>query len=235
MRRVDIAGCPVGAADRRGWVDELLAAARSGRPHHHVSLNAGKWVAMTRDVALREAVLAATSVAADGVAIVLASRWLGDPLPERVPGIELAEGLLTRGLRVYLLGARPAVVARVAADLRARGVDVVGAADGYFTDEEAAADAVARARPELLLVALGTPTAEIFVHRWGSRMGVPLAMGVGGAFDVWAGEARRAPRAVRAIGLEWAWRWAGSPRARFSRAIVDSARFVLAMARWREP
>lgn len=236
---MDVAGCAVGAATRAEWVDHLaarIAAGRTGAPGHHVSLNAAKWVAMSRDPDLRAAVGAASSVAADGIGVVGAARWLGAPVPERVPGCDLAQDLLRRaataGWRVYLLGAAPEVVDAVRGRLVTDGVRVVGARDGYFApDAEAAvAEAIRDARPDLLLVAMGSPRSERFVARWGAVADVPLAMGVGGTFDVLAGRARRVPGPIGAVGLEWAWRWVGSPRARFGRAIVDSARFVAAIA-----
>lgn len=236
MKTVDLAGCPVGALSREAWVARLAADVDSGTPHHHVSLNAAKWVAMRRDLSLRRAVQAATSVAADGASIVAAAGWLGDPLPERVTGCDLAHDLLAlapdTGWRIYLLGATTGVSTAVDRRLRSEGVTVVGARDGFFPThaERAVAEAVRDARPDLLLVAMGTPRSELFVARWGARMAVPLAMGVGGTFDVLAGQARRAPEAVGALGLEWAWRWAGSPRARFRRALVDSAVFAVAIA-----
>jgi N-acetylglucosaminyldiphosphoundecaprenol N-acetyl-beta-D-mannosaminyltransferase len=231
MRIVDVGGCAVGAATRREWVEHLTAAVETGRPHHHVSLNASKWVAMRRDPTLRDVVRSATSVAADGSAIVLAARGA---LPERVPGCDLAHDLLARaaerGWRVWLLGGGSDVAAEVARRVRALGVDVVGARDGYFGESDAAAvaDAIHDARPDLVLVGMGTPRSELFVGR---AVRVPLAMGVGGTFDVIAGRVRRAPSVVGRVGFEWAWRLAGAPRTRFRRAIVDSVRFATAMAR----
>ncbi len=206
--------------------------AADGPPHHHVSLNAAKWVGMRRDADLRRAVRSAGTVAADGAAV----RWAAGA-PERIPGIELAEELLAaaaaRGWPVALVGGRSEVVARAAEVARARGARVALARDGYFAagDEGAVVAAVNAARPRLLLLALGTPKAERFVGRWTQELRVPVVMGVGGAFDVWAGAARRAPRLVGALGLEWAWRFLGAPRARFERAVADSARFVVAGVR----
>ncbi|MEM6925972.1 MAG: WecB/TagA/CpsF family glycosyltransferase, partial [Myxococcota bacterium] len=123
-------------------------------------MNAAKWVALRRDPTLRSLVRSADTVAADGISVVWLSRWLGTPLPGRVPGIELAEGLLDRAAaapwRVALLGARPEVVTSVASQLARRGIDVVLAHDGYTKGPETWADAIAAARPDLLLVALGS-------------------------------------------------------------------------------
>lgn len=223
----------MGRATTASWVDRLAGAVGQGdRAHHHVSLNAAKWVALRTDPVLRAEVRDAGSVGADGIAIVWLARWLGTPLPERVPGIELAEGLLDRALdagwRVGLLGGRPEVVAAVAAALRRRGVDTVLARDGYTGDDVERAEAVVHARPDLLLVAMGSPRAEHFVARHADRWPGTLVLGVGGAFDVWAGAIPRAPAWTRRHGLEWAARFVRQPRRRFRRAIVDSARFALA-------
>lgn len=239
MDQVDIAGVRVGRLTRARWVDHLEHCVLAGGAHHHVSMNAAKWVAMRRDPAFAALVRRASSVAADGVGIVAASRVLGTPLPERVPGCELAEALVgraqQRGWRVALYGARPAVLTTVAEGLRSRRINVVSAIHGFQGDvpPSETAEQIAAAAPHLLLVALGTPRAEWFIDEHLPTLGVPLAMGVGGTFDVWAGATRRAPEPLRSRGLEWAWRWAGAPRARFSRAVVDSARFVHAIARGR--
>lgn len=238
MRTVDLAGCPVGCASRGEWVGHLLGCIERGREQgrvfHHVSMNAAKWVAMRRDRELREAVLGATSWGADGSAVVLASRWLGDPLPEKVAGCDLAQDLLARGgLKVALFGATPEVLSEVVRRWEGRGVRVVYARDGYVREEEhpSVAREVAGSGADLLLVAMGTPKSERFIARHMEEMGVPLCMGVGGCFDVMAGVVRRAPEVVSRWHLEWAWRLSGSPRARFQRAVVDSARFVSAIAR----
>lgn len=228
-QRRDVGGQWVDADPMDALVARLSARMATGgaRPHHHVSLNATKWDAMRRDAGLRGIVRAADSVGPDGAAVAWATG-----LP-RLPGIDLAERLLgvaaREGRPVALIGGTPAVVGVVRDRLAARGVPVVLARDGFF-GPEAEAEVAARieaAAPALALLALGSPKAERFVGRWAPgwrRVGV--VMGVGGAFDVWAGAARRAPAWVGRAGLEWAWRFLGAPRARFSRAVVGPARFV---------
>ncbi|MBX2803299.1 MAG: WecB/TagA/CpsF family glycosyltransferase [Myxococcales bacterium] len=239
MHTVDVGGVAVGALDRQGWVRALIGAAEAedGSVHHHVSLNAAKWVALRRDPRLRAAVDDAASVAADGMSVVWASALLRTPVHHRVPGADLAADLVEaaeqRRWRVALVGALPGVVAQVKRQLEARGVRVCLAHHGHFPEEEEArlADAIHDAKPRLLLLALGTPRAELFAWRHGPRMGVPLVLGVGGTFDVWAGRATRAPRLLQRMGLEGVWRFASAPRTRFRRAVVAPVQFALAMAR----
>lgn len=186
----------------------------------------------------------AALVVADGVGVVWAARRLGTPLPGRVPGIELAEGLLEhcarQGWPVFLLGGRPArdgdppVAEKAARALQRRwaGLRVVGTWHGYFSrdEENAVLGAVAKARPALLLGGMGCPRQELWLSRHAAFLGtcgVRVAVGVGGALDVWAGETRRAPAPLRRMGLEWLWRLLREPRR--IRRQLQLVRFVLAV------
>ena len=123
-------------------------------------------------------------------------------LPERVAGIELLIALLDRAEReqfgVYLLGARPAVVAAAARRVSDRWprLKLCGVADGYFSADEAPtrARAVARSGAQILIVGMGVPRQEYFIEEQWEALGANIAMGVGGSLDVLAGERRRAPR-----------------------------------------
>src|SRR5690606_19428784 len=125
--------------------------------------------------------------------------------PGRIPGIELAEEVMAKGaasgLRVYLCGSRPGVAPRAAVRLRRRfpGLEIVGAAHGYFdeTEEGELLERIAASGAQLLLAGLGAPRQELWLHQNLPRLGVPVAMGVGGALDVWAGRVKRAPRLMR--------------------------------------
>ncbi len=222
-RRVDILGVPVDAVTAVGALaraQTLAAAAAPGRPALILTPNPEGIMRAQSDPELRAVLAAADLALADGVGVVWAARRLGRPLPARVPGIELMEALLAwaaaAGLAVYLLGARPEVIAAAArrAQDRYPGLRVAGFADGYFgaRGEEAAVAAVAASGARLLLVGLGVPAQEWFLYRNRALLGeVRLAMGVGGSFDVLAGVTRRAPGPLRRLGLEWLWRLARQP------------------------
>jgi N-acetylglucosaminyldiphosphoundecaprenol N-acetyl-beta-D-mannosaminyltransferase len=197
-------------------------------------VNAAKVTKLKADPVLRESLLEADVLLADGQSVVWASRLLGRPLPERVAGIDLFESLLgladRRSLRVYLLGARPEVLVRVQEEIAARwpGVVIAGARDGYFTDEEAdaVADDIAAARADMLFLGITTPKKEIFLGRYGARLGASVQHGVGGSFDVLAGVTRRAPRAWQRLGMEWAYRLLQEPRRLARRYLVTNVAFV---------
>ena len=154
----------------------------------------------------------------DGIGVVYSARILGRPLQGRVPGIEFAEDMLAclngTGGRLYLLGAKPGVAEEAGRRILERypNLTLCGTQDGYFKDEEAALLKVAAARPDLLFVCLGAPKQEKWMARWGRHTGARLAIGLGGALDVFAGSVERAPESWRKLGLEWAYRLKKEPK-----------------------
>ena len=196
-------------------------------------VNAAKIVKLRRDPLLRESVLAADVTLADGQSVVWASRLLRRPLPERVAGIDLCESLLAladrQGLRVFLLGARPEVLAALCEVIADRwpGVVVAGTRDGYFAEEETGeiAETIAGSGADLLFLGLPTPMKETFLARYGDGLGVPVLHGVGGSFDVLAGVTRRAPARWQRLGMEWAYRLLQEPGRLWKRYLVTNVAF----------
>ena len=89
------------------------------------------------------------------------------------------------------------------------------------------------ARPDILFVAYGAPAQDKWIARNKARLGVPVCLGVGGAFDFVAGVAERAPRWMQSAGLEWLHRLARQPW-RAQRIFTAAVRFPLAVWRWKE-
>jgi N-acetylglucosaminyldiphosphoundecaprenol N-acetyl-beta-D-mannosaminyltransferase len=178
-------------------------------------------------------------VTADGQAVVWAGRVLGQPLPERVTGIDLMHAVLQRaserGYGVYVLGARAEVLERAVGTLRARypNLWLVGARHGYFQPDEevAVVEGIRESAPDVLFVALETPAKELFLARHRDRLQVPFVMGVGGAVDILGGVRRRAPRWLQRLGLEWAYRLAQDPRRLAGRYVVGNTRFTWLVVR----
>lgn len=210
--------------------------AKSGRPHQHVVVNAAKIVAAYKDDRLARIIDSCDLTSADGMSVVWASALLGRRLPERVPGIDLMVRLLELasedGSSVYLLGAEREVVEPLAARLREayKGLHVVGARDGYWTDDEEVVADVRRAHPEYLFLGIPSPRKEFWLRQWLPELGAGLVMGVGGSFDVLAGLRRRAPRWVQRCGLEWTWRLCQEPRRMWRRYLFGNGRFLQLVA-----
>lgn len=197
-------------------------------------VNAAKIVNMRNDPALRASVLDTDLILADGISVVWASRLLGRPLPERVTGIDLMTRLLElaneHGYAVFLFGAAEDVLNRVVERVKREfpTVRIAGARNGYFRDEEQSgiADQIRTSGADILLVAISSPTKELFLSRWGESLGVPVCHGVGGSFDVMAGKVRRAPRLWQRLGLEWLYRVYQEPRRLWKRYLVTNTAFA---------
>lgn len=230
-----IAGCDVDVVTMQQALGWCLETCRSEGPARILlTANASHLVMMQDDPALRDACAASDFIVADGMSVVWASRLLGTPLPERVTGIDLFTELLRvapqHRLRVFLLGAKPEVIARLATLLEEGpgGIKLAGWRDGYFgpADEAAVVRDVAAARPDILFVGMPSPFKDIWCERHRAALGARLVIGVGGAFDVLAGDVRRAPGWMQRGGLEWFWRFLLEPRRLWRRYLIGNCRFV---------
>jgi N-acetylglucosaminyldiphosphoundecaprenol N-acetyl-beta-D-mannosaminyltransferase len=236
-QRVELFGVPVDALTFDETVDRIRGWVHTGGEHQQVSLNAAKVAQLQKDPALGDLMRSCAMVSPDGVPIVWASQILGRPLPERVNGTDLMERLVEVAARdghsIFLLGARPEVVANAASILRERHRDlrIAGYHHGYWNDDEEVISLIRAARPDYLFVGIPSPRKEFWVALHLSELKVPVVMGVGGSFDVIAGLRRRAPRWVCANGLEWAWRLAQEPRRMWKRYLYGNSRFVVLVLR----
>lgn len=186
--------------------------------HYVVTPNPEFILAAEKDREFRQVLNGADLVLPDGIGVVYSAKIQGTPLKERVPGIEFAADMLAclnkTGGRLYLLGAKPGVAEEAGQRILSQypNITLCGVQDGYFKDEEAVLLKVAAARPDLLFVCLGAPKQEKWMVRWGRHTGARLAVGLGGALDVFAGTVERAPESWRRLGLEWAYRLKKEPR-----------------------
>ena len=235
----DVLDCRIDRLTMDEAISRAEEAVDSGTYVQHMAINAAKLIRMRQDPELRDVIEDCELVTADGQAVVWASRVLGDPLPERVAGVDLMLCLLDvaerRGYRVFILGAKQEVLDAALAELRRQHprLHIAGARNGYFPIEEwsAVAREIRDARPHLLFVAISSPTKELFLGRYGRQMGVPFVMGVGGAVDIVAGVTRRAPATWQRLGLEWLYRMLQEPRRMTKRYITTNTQFLVVVAK----
>jgi N-acetylglucosaminyldiphosphoundecaprenol N-acetyl-beta-D-mannosaminyltransferase len=245
-RRLHIAGVPVDALTQAEAIAWVLQRARAGGPPAYVVTPNAHHAGLLRDSARFRAAYAAAGLSvADGVSMVWASRLLGEPLPERVPGVDLFEAvcqaLAGTELRVFLLGGRPGAADGAARVLRLQypGLRVAGTycpPHGFETDAaeaERVARAIRAAAPHVLFVALGAPKQEVWLQDHVRALGVPVGVGVGAAFDFVSGQIRRAPVWMRRSGLEWLFRVLVEPRRLWKRYAIYNTRLIALVFRQR--
>ena len=220
-------------------VDAMIA---SRRPHYVVTANVDFLVQARHDVELRRILLAADLVLCDGAPLVWASRWLGNPLPERVAGADVTPLLINaaarNGHRLFLLGARDGVAAEAAARLRQQHPELVIA--GHYSppfgtlltmDFAEISRRVRAANPDLVLVSFGCPKQEKWIAKHYQQLGIPVMIGVGATLDFIAGRIKRAPAVMQRTGTECFYRLAQEPRRLFGRYAGDFIHFVPAITR----
>jgi N-acetylglucosaminyldiphosphoundecaprenol N-acetyl-beta-D-mannosaminyltransferase len=236
MKRVRFLNADYDALTLEQAVDEVLQRVDAGQRGWLCTVNVAILMMMRSNKRLQNFVENAAIVVADGQPIVWCSSWFGQALPERVTGVDLVDAICERaaraGKRIYLLGATAEIVGRLAQRLRERhptlGVDF---ADGYFTKDDAQerADRIRAAGADILFVGMGVPRQEIFIEEQWDRLGVGMAIGVGGSFDVLAGLRSRAPVWMQKLGMEWFYRLIQEPRRLLMRYLITNSQFVWAV------
>jgi len=189
-------------------------------PHLVVTPNAEMIMMANEDKSLAQIINNADLVIPDGAGVVWAARYNDDVMPERVAGYDLVQNLLAvaaiRKYSIYMLGGAPGMVnkAKLVAEERYPGVKIVGTRHGFFSklDEPEIISNIKNCRPDILLVALGVPRQEKWLSEYSGQLEVPVAIGVGGTFDVMAGAVRRAPLWMQNANLEWLYRLISEPR-----------------------
>jgi N-acetylglucosaminyldiphosphoundecaprenol N-acetyl-beta-D-mannosaminyltransferase len=208
-----------------------------------VTPNTDHAVLFQHNADLRAAYAKASLVLADGMPLVLAARVLGQHLPERVAGSDVVPALFasaTRPLRVFLLGAASGVADQAARRIEREwsNVRVAGTYSpplGFEHDaaeNERAIAATAAVPHDLLIVGLGAPRQEIWVHRHRHELSAKVAICAGATIDFLAGIRHRSPVWMRRLGLEWFHRVCAEPRRLAGRYARDA--FVFPDLLWRE-
>lgn len=202
---------------------------------HHVVVNAAKMVAIQTDLKLRQSVNSCDLINADGQAVVWASRILGQPLKERVAGIDLMENLVElahkKNYKIFFFGAKEEVVSRVVNNYKIKYSKdiIVGYRNGYFKkeDELNIAKQISDSDADILFVAISSPIKENFLYDNKEALtGVNFIMGVGGSFDVVSGLVKRAPLWMQKIGMEWFYRFAQEPERMWKRYFIGNIKFI---------
>lgn len=232
-KKVTILGVPVDAITMGEAVARIDGFIEKRTPVLVATANAEMLMRATHDGALRRILQGAAMVTPDGAGTVWAAHHLGHAMPERVAGYDMVQELMreapAKHRRIFFFGSAPGVAdkAKKKAEQLYPGIEIVGTRNGFFTaaDEPAIIEEIKAAHPDILLAALGVPKQEKWLAKHLGELGVPVAIGVGGTFDVMAGIMKRAPRWMQRAKLEWLFRGMMQPQ-RAGR-LLALPRFVL--------
>lgn len=201
-------------------VSEMIA---SRTPHLLATANVDFLAQVQSDDTLRRILVDADLILCDGTPLIWMSKWLGDPIPERIAGSDLVPLLLDlaqeNGHRVFFLGGRDEVVAVAEDKIKERwpGLQIAGMYSPPFApmdkmDHAGICQRIRESKSDMLFVSFGCPKQEIWLALNFRDAGVPVAIGVGATIDFLAGAVKRAPVWMRKTGLEWFFRVAQEPK-----------------------
>ena len=155
----------------------------------------------------------------DGVGTLLAAKINGIDITEKIAGIEVMNMLLEedrdKNLKVFLLGGKEEILIKCKEKIKENydGINIVGSNNGFF-DLDNCDDLIEKineSKADILFVAMGAPRQEVFIEKYKDKLCCKIFMGVGGSFDVFAGNVNRAPQFMINIGMEWLYRVAKEP------------------------
>lgn len=221
IKRIEILGVPVDCVTMASAVSfaESVISDKDRQQVRVVAVNPEKAIKAQEDHNLLSFLKGSQLLLPDGIGLVKAAKFLKLANMVRVPGSEfmpsLCERAAQRGFKIFLFGGKPEVNQKVVDVLRQDypGIQIVGSQDGYV-NEHGMPDLINRineSKANILFLALGSPKQELWMDRYLAQTNIRLCQGVGGTFDVIAGNVKRAPLAFRNLSLEWFYRLASQP------------------------
>ncbi len=238
--RVRVLGTVVHAVNRAVARDVLarLVASRAGS--QIVTVNIDFLAVSRRHDKFQSIINSADLTVMDGKPLVWIARYLGIKDCERITGpdmIEAAAELSVReGVRIFLLGGSEAAAQGTRKVLEAKfpGVNICGVyapppASYPFPAEldKEICQRIEESKPDVVFVGFGAPKQELWIHDHVKDLNVPVAVGIGGSFNFFAGSVARAPEFLQRIGLEWSYRLWKEPSRLWRRYVLQDIPFVL--------
>jgi len=244
--RMSLGNIEIDTYSEPAFTQEILDHVKHGKNTRQiVTVNAQFYVLAEKSSAFRNCLHRAEYLCADGMPIVWICKTFGGKDVPRIAGVDLIGDLCregaSQGLRVFLLGGRQGTAAATATLLEKKypGIQIAGVVCppwGFEQNPSAlddVLDAIQSAKPDIVFLALGAPRQELFIDRYIRPLGVPIAIGIGGSFEILSGQAPRAPEWMRSKGLEWFYRFAHEPGRLWKRYLIGNAEFVWCVCKWR--
>jgi N-acetylglucosaminyldiphosphoundecaprenol N-acetyl-beta-D-mannosaminyltransferase len=223
-------------------VEHIFSIASHGRSEQVAFVNQDCLNISVGNTKYRELLQSIPLVLADGIGIHIACRMLNTAMADNVNGTDLFPFLCERAeqrkIPIYFLGGRDGIAERMVGNLKETWPElrIAGFHHGYFdeSDEAALIEEIASSGAGILLTAFGAPRQELWLQRHQQNLGVGVCIGVGGLFDFYSGNIKRAPVWMREIGMEWVYRLLQEPGRMWRRYIIGIPLFIWRIWRWRQ-
>ncbi len=216
---------------------EALIRRRCSRSASVFFVNAHTLNMAASDPSYRDVLNAGDYVFADGTGVRWAARLQGVRVLQNMVGTDFVPELFRetagRGYSFFMLGADQQTVSAAVNYARYAfpGWNLAGYQHGFMTDDAAVVEQINAAHPDVLLVGMGNPIQERWIHEHLPQLNVAACLGIGGLFDYWAGNVRRAPAWIRRLGHEWLWRLYEQPALKARRYLIGNPLFMTRVLR----
>ncbi len=216
------------------FLDIIESSINSGKRIVQNGLNAAAICQLVVNKELKNAYKQSDLINIDGMSIVWALRLMGHQIPERVACPDLTEDILAMASKnnygVFLLGAKDSTLTLCSKNMQDNypNLRIVGCQNGYFKKHEELAiiEKIKKTNPDILLLGMPSPNKELFTEKYKHDLGIKYFLGVGGLFEVFAGEKKRAPIWMQNLGMEWFYRFAQEPLRLWKRYLIGNLKFV---------
>ena len=208
----NILGVNVTTLDEQKLMKQIENDIQQNQKVRIVAINPEKIMMAQQDANLKELLNESTYHIPDGIGVSIASRLSGGSIRGRVTGIGMMENLLDLAnrnqLKIFLYGAKPETVHQASHNIQGKFpyLVIAGTLDGYVKDVQEVITTINAVEPHILFVALGSPKQELFIKHNMEQLNVNVFQGVGGSFDVFSGNVKRAPELFLKTGTEWLYR-----------------------------
>lgn len=206
-------------------IEDIKKRMEEGLTSTIIAVNPEKVITASKDEQIKTLINDATYQIPDGVGVLIASRLKGGAIQSRVTGVDMMDRLLEfasdEGKKVFMYGAKEEVVATAKAKIEEKypSIRITGYSNGYTKGQDELVRRINESGAEIIFVALGSPRQELWIRDHMKDLNVKVYQGVGGSFDVFAGNVKRAPSFFRKAGLEWFYRLITDPK-RFKRQLA---------------
>ncbi len=231
LSKGSIGNISVSLVNRTEALNELWSRMEENKKSRLFFVNAHCYNLSQKDRRYEDCLEQAEIVLNDGIGIQLGAKVFGIRFEENLNGTDFSPILLTesrdRGLTVFLLGAKPGIAERAAANLKdsIQGLSIVGTHHGYFEDSAAMVRMINAADPDILIVGMGVPQQEKWITEHFDALNARIVAGVGAFIDFAAGRVSRAPRWMRICRMEWMYRLMLEPGRMWRRYLVGNFKF----------
>lgn len=218
MNKENILGVDVSPLSYEDLKKNIEKDIENNKKSFMVAINPEKILKARKDEKLKELLNNATYEIPDGIGVIYASKLRKGNIKTRITGIDSMEMLCKlseeKKYKIFMYGAKEETIKKAKENLEIKfpNIQIVGTINGYEKDNDKIISSINKSKADIVFVALGSPKQEYWITENMDKVSAKIFQGVGGSFDVFSGNIKRAPKWMQKIGLEWLYRLIKEPK-----------------------